>query len=222
VTSDSAPIRILIVDDHPALRAGLRHILTSDDIEIVGEAINGTEVVALCKELDPDIVLMDIRMPEMDGLTAMHEMKRNAVHAKIIVLTAHWHHQYLVRSLMYGASGFFLKSVLGGELREAIRKVASGKNLLAIPEVPRLVDRLRREEAGLAPVAVRKMGKLSGREREVLRLMVQGMSNRKIAEYLGIGPATAKTHVENVMKKLGVSDRTQAAVWAVYSGTIEP
>ena len=222
MTPRELPIRVVIADDHPAMRAGLRHILTTEDIEIVGEAANGTEVVPLCKELDPDIVMMDIRMPEMDGLTAMHEMKKHRVHAKVIVLTAHWHHQYLVRSLIYGASGFFLKSVLGGELREAIRKVASGKNLLAIPDIPRLVDRLRQEEAGLAPVAVRRLGQLSGREREVLRLLVQGMSNPQIAELLGIKQATAKTHVENVIKKLGVSDRTQAAVWAVYSGTIEP
>lgn len=184
--------------------------------------MTGAEVVPLCRELDPDVVVLDIRMPEADGLAAMHAMKQHALHPKVIVLTGNWHSQFLVRSIIFGASAFFLKSVPREELVAAVRAVAAGENLLRISEIPTVLERWRSEDTALAPVAVRKMVKLSVREREVLRLIVQGMSNRQIAEHLGIGPATAKTHVENVMRKLGVSDRTQAAVWAVYSGVIEP
>jgi DNA-binding NarL/FixJ family response regulator len=219
---ESAPIRVLIADDHPVVRQGLRSLLEADGIEVVGEAANGTEAVGLVQELEPDVVLMDIRMPDMDGLAAMAAMKRLSLKTSVIVLTTYNNMQYLVRSVIYGAAGYFLKGISRDELLAAIKAVADGKLLLKVHHLRAVIERLVKEDAKLAPPAVRRTSVLTSREREVLGLIVQGLTNKQIAEVLCVSQATVKTHVEHIISKLGVSDRTQAAVWAVRSGIAGP
>ncbi len=220
--SNAPPIKVLIADDHPVVRQGLRSLLDADGIRVVGEAATGTEAVALVQELEPDVVLMDIRMPDMDGLAAMAAMKRLSLKTSVIVLTTYNNMQYLVRSVIYGAAGYFLKGISRDELLAAIRAVGDGKLLLKVHHLRTVIERLIKEDAKLAPPAVRKTSVLTAREREVLGLIVQGLTNKQIAEVLCVSQATVKTHVEHIISKLGVSDRTQAAVWAVRSGIAGP
>jgi len=212
----------MIADDHDVVRQGLRSMLMVDDIQIVGEARNGTEAVALARELQPDVLLMDIRMPDMDGLQAMAAMKRVNSGTAVIVLSTYGNVQYLVRAVVYGAAGYFLKGVSREELLTAIRGVAAGESLLNPRQLNAVVERLLAEERRSAPPEMRKLGEVSAREREILGLVVQGLTNKQIAEVLSISPATVKTHVETIIRKLGVSDRTQAAVWAVRAGIAGP
>jgi RNA polymerase sigma factor (sigma-70 family) len=215
-------IRVLIADDHPVVRQGLRGMLAADDVEVVGEASTGKEAVELVERLAPEVVLMDIRMPDMDGLAAMAEMKKMNTDAHVIVLTTYYNVRYLVRAVIYGASAYFLKGIAREELLSAIRAVHAGESLLKIDQLRAIVDRVLKEDSKLAPAAVKKMRSLTRREREILGLVVQGLTNKQIAELLGISQATVKTHVENIIEKLGVSDRTQAAVWAVRAGVAGP
>jgi DNA-binding NarL/FixJ family response regulator len=216
------PIRVLIADDHPVVRQGLRSMLTVEDIEVVGEAGSGTEAVGQVVALEPDVVLMDIRMPDMDGLAAMAALKRSRATVSVIVLTSYNNMQYLVRSVIYGAAGYFLKGIPRDELLAAIRAVGAGESLLKVHHLRAVIDRVVREDAKIAPAAIRKMGALSAREREILGLVVQGLTNKQIGQVLSISEATAKRHLEHIIRKLGVSDRTQAAVWAVRSGIAGP
>jgi DNA-binding NarL/FixJ family response regulator len=215
---ESAPIRVLIVDDHPVVRQGLRSMLEADDVEIAGEAGSGAEAIALVEKLQPDVTLMDIRMPDMDGLAAMAAMKKLPVNTSVIVLTTYHNMQYLVRSVIYGAAGYFMKGIGRDELLAAIRAVAQGRSLLQVHQLRTVIERLVHEDAKAAPHAAKKLSVLTPRERETLSLVAQGLTNEQIARILGISRATVKTHVENIIGKLGVSDRTQAAVWAVRSG----
>jgi len=221
-SAESPRITVLIADDHPVVRQGLRSMLAADDIEVVGEASTGREAAALVQELVPDVVLMDVRMPDMDGLAAMAEMKKTNARSAVIVLTTYHNVRYLVRAVIYGAAAYFLKGIAREELLGAIRAVHAGESLLKIPQLRAIVDRVFKEDAKLAPTAVKKMKALTRREREILGLVVQGLTNKQIAELLCISQATVKTHVENIIEKLGVSDRTQAAVWAVRAGMASP
>jgi DNA-binding NarL/FixJ family response regulator len=214
----TAPIRVLIVDDHPVVRQGLRSMLEADDIEVVGEAGSGAEAIALVEKLEPAVTLMDVRMPDMDGLAAMAAMKKLPVSTSVIVLTTYNNMQYLVRSVIYGAAGYFMKGISRDELLAAIRAIAQGKSLLQVHQLRTVIERLVREDAKAAPHAAKKLDVLTPRERETLNLVAQGLTNEQIGRVLGISRATVKTHVENILGKLGVSDRTQAAVWAVRSG----
>jgi len=220
--STPLPTRVLIVDDHPVVREGLRSMLAADDVEVVGEAGSGSEALTLIRELTPHVVLMDIRMPDMDGFSAMAAMKRQSLSASVIVLTTYNNMQYLIRSVIHGAAGYFLKGISRQELLNAIRAVAAGESLLKVHHLRAVMDRLMKEDARTAPLAVTKMGALTPREREILGLIVQGLTNRQIGQILAVSPATIRTHVQNIMGKLGVSDRTQAAVWAVRSGIAGP
>jgi DNA-binding NarL/FixJ family response regulator len=213
---------VLIVDDHPVVREGLRSMLAADDVEVVGEAGSGSEALALVRELSPQVVLMDIRMPDMDGFSAMAAMKRQCLSTSVIVLTTYNNMQYVIRSVIYGAAGYFLKGVSRQDLLEAIRAVAAGESLLKLHHLRAVIDRLMTEDAKTAPLAVTKMGALTRREREILALIVQGLTNKQIGQILAVSPATIRTHVQNIMAKLGVSDRTQAAVWAVRAGIAGP
>jgi len=213
---------VLLADDHPVVRQGLCSMLQAPGIEVVGEAATGSETVALVERLRPDVVLMDIRMPDMDGLAAMAELKKRAICTSVIVLTTYTNLQYLVRSVIYGAAGYFMKGVSRDELLTAVRAAAGGESLLKVRHLSAVVERLVAEGAKASPHAVAQLGTLSQREREVVSLVAQGLTNEQIAEVLGISRATVKTHVEHIIAKLGVSDRTQAAVWAVRAGLAGP
>jgi len=215
-------IRVLLADDHPVVREGLRSMLQVGDIEVVGEAATGREAVALAEQLRPDVVLMDIRMPDTDGLAAMADLKKRSLRTSVIVLTTYTNLQYLVRSVVYGAAGYFVKGVSREELLAAVRAAAGGESLLKVRHLSAVVERLVAEGAKTAPHAVAQLDALSRREREVLSLVAQGLTNEQIAEVLGLSRATVKTHVEHIIGKLGVSDRTQAAVWAARAGLAGP
>jgi DNA-binding NarL/FixJ family response regulator len=210
-----SPIRVLIADDHPVVRQGLRTFLDlQDDIEIVGEAADGAEAVTLVASLAPDVLLLDLKMPVMDGLGTLHELVERGLRPRVLVLTSVSDRGDVAPAMRSGASGFLYKDVDPAALVQAIRSVHGGQVLLA-PEAAEamLAGPPSEEGAGAPPIAV-----LTEREREVLALIASGRSNREIARELVVAEKTVKTHVSNVLMKLGVQDRTQAALYAVRHG----
>jgi DNA-binding NarL/FixJ family response regulator len=214
----TAPARLIIVDDHELVRIGLRSLLAGErELQVVGEASNGREAVDLCRQLLPDLVLMDVRMPELDGLAATRAIKRVSPHTSVLMLTVYESPDYYVEALKAGAAGYVLKDVGKREIVAAIRHVLGGEHLLHPQLALQALRRLASEAEGHAPAP---LGELTAREREVLRLLAQGQTNRDIARTLNIGLRTVKTHVEHIIAKLGVSDRVQAAVRAVERGLL--
>lgn len=215
-------IRVLIADDQALVRGGFRVLLDAAvDIEVVGEAENGLEAVRLSKELAPDVILMDIRMPEMDGLEATRQILARDDAPRVLVLTTFDADEYVYEALRVGASGFMLKDVEPAQLAEAVRVVAAGNALLA----PSVTSRLIREFATRPEVRrahPAELEALTERELEILGLVAQGLSNIEIAEKLFISPATSKTHVSRVMMKLHARDRAQLVVMAYESGLVVP
>ncbi|WP_062303218.1 response regulator [Demequina subtropica] len=217
-------IRVALVDDQAMVRVGLRMILESeDDIEVVAEATSGADAARIVAEHAPDVVLMDVRMPGMDGLTATREVLTAHPGARIVILTTFDDDEYVYEALRAGASGFLLKSVDGDALVSAVRVVASGDALLAPEVTRRVIEQFARtppvEDPAPSPEAV---GDLSDREVEVLRLMARGLSNQEIASELYVSSTTVKTHVSHILTKLGVRDRVQAVVEAYDSGIVAP
>ena len=207
------PIRVLLADDHAVVREGLRTFLElQDGIAVVGEAADGEEAVRTARRLTPDVVLMDLVMPRLDGVGAMRELRRTVPGARVIVLTSFADDDRLLPAIRAGAAGYLLKNVDPGELARAVRAAHEGQALLDPAVAARLVEEL----AGPAGEAPRDA--LTPREREVLALIARGLSNKRIARELGVSEKTVKAHVGHVLAKLGVSDRTQAAVLAVRSG----
>ena len=205
-------IRVLIVDDHAVVREGLRTYLgLQDGIVIAGEAANGREAVAEAERLRPEVILMDLEMPELDGVGAMRELRRRGVECRVIVLTSFSDERRLLPAIQAGAAGYLLKDAEPREVVRAVRAAHEGETLLAPAVAARLVEAIA-EPAG-APAQ-----RLTPREQEVLELIAAGLSNKLIARRLGIAEKTVKTHVGHVLAKLGVSDRTQAALWAVRHG----
>ena len=214
-------IRVLLADDQELVRSGFRLILELvDGIEVVGEAPDGREAVRLAKELQPDVVLMDVRMPELDGIEATRRLRQADVDARVLVLTTFDLDEYVYGAMRAGASGFLLKDAPREQLVTAIRTVARGEALLAPAVTKRLIERFvdRPSPVETAPA----LAELSARELEVLRLVARGLSNTEIANELIIGAATVKTHVTRVLRKLGIRDRVQAVVLAYESGVVEP
>lgn len=213
-------IRVLLVDDHAVMRAGFRMILeAAGDIEIVGEAADGAAAVAAASALQPDVVCMDVQMPGMDGLEATRRIvDALGNRAAVVVVTTFDRDDYLFQALDAGASGFLLKNAGPEELTAAVRVAAAGDALLAPAVTRRVIERFahRPAEVPVAPAALPV--DLTEREREVLRLVAQALSNAEIGERLFIGEATVKTHVSNVLQKLGVRDRVAAVVWAHRHG----
>ena len=213
-------IRVLICDDQALVRGGFRAILDSrSEIEVVGEAENGAQAVALAQRRQPDVILMDIRMPELDGIEATRELVAAGSPARIIVLTTFDLDEYVHAAIRAGASGFLLKDVTPAKLVEAIGIVAQGDALLAPSVTRRLLERF----AATLPVgdqASDALAELTAREIEVLRLLAGGLSNAEIAAELVVSEATVKTHISSVLRKLGLRDRVQAVIVAYQTGLV--
>ncbi|QHC21795.1 response regulator transcription factor [Streptomyces sp. GS7] len=222
-----AVIRVVLADDERMVRTALRAILGAEaDMEVVGEAANGAEAVSLIRELRPDVVLMDVRMPDTDGIRATERVLSGmAEPPRVIVVTTFENDSYVYDALRAGASGFLLKRARADELVQAVRLVARSDSLLFPAAVRALAARHAGERtSGAAPPdAARALrDRLSGREGAVLRLMAAGLTNAEIADRLGVGPATVKTHVAGVLAKLRVRDRTQAVIAAYECGFVRP
>jgi DNA-binding NarL/FixJ family response regulator len=214
-------IGVLLADDQELVRSGFRLILElADGIEIVGEAADGREAVRLAKELQPDVVLMDVRMPELDGIEATRQLRQAGVEARVLVLTTFDLDEYVYAAVRAGASGFLLKDAPREQLVTAVRTVARGEALLAPAITQRLIERFvaRPSPDQAAPA----LAELSAREFEVLRLLARGLSNTEIAGALVVGEATVKTHVARILHKLDLRDRVQAVVFAYETGLVEP
>jgi DNA-binding NarL/FixJ family response regulator len=215
------PIRVLVVDDQELVRAGFAMIIDSrDDLAVVGEAGDGVAAVALAGELRPDVILMDVRMPRMDGIEATRRLTAVGHPARIIMLTTFDLDEPVFAALRAGASGFLLKDIRPADLADAIRVVAAGEALLAPTVTRRLLDRFAGElPGGAAPPS---LAALSDREVEVLTLVARALSNDEIAERLTLSRATVKTHLSAILTKLGLRDRVQAAVLAYEVGLVRP
>jgi len=214
-------IGVLLADDQELVRSGFRLILDlAEGIEVVGEAADGHEAVQLARELQPDVVLMDVRMPKLDGIEATRRLRQAGVGSRVLVLTTFDLDEYVYAAVRAGASGFLLKDAPREQLVTAVRTVARGEALLAPAITQRLIERFvsrpapKQNAPGLA--------ELSQREFEVLRLLARGMSNGEIADELVLGEATVKTHVARILRKLALRDRVQAVVFAYETGLIEP
>ncbi|GAA3635394.1 LuxR family two component transcriptional regulator [Lentzea atacamensis] len=215
-------IRVVVVDDQEMVREGFSALLDAqEDIEVVGAAGNGVEGVALARNVKPDVVLMDVRMPEMDGLTATRLLLDGAVSTKVLVLTTFDLDDYVYEALQAGASGFLLKHAPARELLNAVRVVAAGEALLAPSITKRLIEdfvKARRADR----VRPAQLEVLTERETEILVLIAQGLSNTEIAAHLVLAEQTVKTHVSRVLTKLGLRDRAQAVIAAYESGLVVP
>jgi two-component system, NarL family, response regulator LiaR len=206
------PIRILLVDDHSVVRQGLRMFLGLDpELEVIGEAQDGAEALRMARELKPDVVLMDLLMPVMDGISATTAIRREMPDVEVLALTSVLEDASVVGAVRAGAIGYLLKDTQADELRRAIKAAAAGQVQLSPKAAARLMREVRAPESPEA---------LTDRETEVLRLLAQGQSNKEIAQTLNIGEKTVKTHVSNVLGKLGVQSRTQAALYAVRIGLV--
>jgi DNA-binding NarL/FixJ family response regulator len=217
-------IRVLLADDQALIRAGFRLLLDAErDVEIVGEAADGQQAVQLVKALRPDVVLMDIRMPVLDGLEATRAIAAEATltDVRVVILTTYETDDYIFEALRAGASGFLLKDTDPVELIRAVRVVAAGEALLA-PSITRRLIADYTTRPRLTRAALPELDELTEREREVLALVAQGLSNDEIAQRLVISPATAKTHVSRTMLKLGARDRAQLVVIAYQTGLVAP
>jgi DNA-binding NarL/FixJ family response regulator len=214
-------VRILLVDDQSLVRAGFRLVLENeDDIEVVGEASNGEEAIHSAGRLKPDVVLMDIRMPQLDGIAATREITARQ-QARVLVLTTYDLDEYVYDALQAGASGFLLKDTPPAQLADGIRAVAGGEALLAPTVTRRLIEEFARIGSARRS-APPELEELTPRETEVLRLLARGLSNAEIAAELVLGDTTIKTHVTHVLAKLGLRDRVQAVVLAYESGLVMP
>jgi two-component system, NarL family, response regulator LiaR len=211
------PIRVLVVDDHAVVREGLRTFLAlQEGVEVVGEAGDGEDAVRQAERLRPDVVLMDLVMPKLDGVGAMRELRRRLPASRVIVLTSFADDDRLLPAIQAGAAGYLLKDAQPRELARAVRAAHAGEALLDPVVAARLVEAIA-QERGEEPSE-----RLTRRERQVLELIGRGLSNKRIARELGISEKTVKTHVGHVLAKLGVTDRTQAALRAVSTGLLRP
>ena len=214
--------RIVLADDQPLVRAGFRMILEAeDDIDVAGEASDGEEAVAVTRQLQPDVVLMDIQMPKVDGLEATRRIAQDAsTDSRILILTTFERDDYVFEALRAGASGFMLKNAAPEDLVRAVRVVATGDALLDPAITRRVIEDYAQRAAPRKDHA--RLARLTEREREVLRLLATGKSNAELAAHLYLGEGTVKTHVSHLLGKLGLRDRVQAVVFAYETGLVEP
>jgi DNA-binding NarL/FixJ family response regulator len=215
-------IRVVVADDQGMVRSGFSTLLNAQpDIEVIGEAVNGQDAVARAAELRPNVILMDVRMPVLDGLQATRQITGMDDPPRILILTTFDLDDYVFEALRAGASGFLLKDASAGELAEAVRVVAAGDGLLAPAVTRRLIAEFARMGGPRLP-ARKALKELTERETEVLALVARGMTNADIARYLVVAEQTVKTHVSRVLMKLGLHDRAQAVVFAYESGLVRP
>ena len=218
----TSPVRVLIVDDDDLMRAGLKAVLSSDDtVLVIGEASNGRAAVQQVRELTPDVVLMDVRMPDLDGIAATREVVAASPEAKVVILTTFEQDEYIVGALNAGASGLLLKRTSPEDLLAAIHTVAAGDSLLSPSVTRRVIDRMAQHPAAEAAFDER-LDELTPREREVLEQVARGLSNGEIAAALVIEESTVKTHVKRILMKLRLRDRVQAVIFAYESGLTRP
>jgi DNA-binding NarL/FixJ family response regulator len=214
--------RVLIADDDHLMRAGLAELLAADPaIEVVGQAATGREAIAAVSRLEPDVVLMDVRMPDLDGIAATRELTAASAEARILILTTFEQDDYIFGALRAGASGFLLKRTQPEELIAAVHAVAAGDSLLSPSVTRRVVDRMAQlptAEATSEPSAADHLDELTAREREVLVLVAKGLANREIARELVVEESTVRTHVKRILMKLGLRDRVQVVIFAYESG----
>jgi len=212
-------VRVLLVDDDALVRAGLRMILSSaPDLELVGEADDGARAVAAVREHRPDVVLMDIRMPEMDGIEATRRLPGQ----RVLILTTFGLDEYIIEALRAGASGFLLKDAPTQEVLDAVRAVAAGDAVLAPAVTRQLLDQVGRRLPAPVSRTPDDLATLTDREQQVLRMLAAGLSNAEISNALVLSEATVKTHVSNLLGKLGLRDRVQAVIYAYETGLIQP
>lgn len=208
-------IKILIADDHEVVRLGIKSLLVDGDITVVGEASNGEQTLAAAEALQPDVILLDVRMPDLDGLTTLSRLRMEDSRVKVLMLSTYDNPTYVARAVALGANGYIQKSTSRDELLTAIRKAAAGEDAWTR-------DELRRVTGALA--TPRMSGELevplTQRESEVLRQLAHGLTNKEIGQSLGISYETVKEHVQHILRKIGVNDRTQAAVWAVRKNLV--
>ncbi|MET9306513.1 response regulator transcription factor [Streptomyces cellulosae] len=218
------PVRVLLVDDEPLVRAGLRAVLEAQpDIEVAGEAADGAAVIPLVRQLRPDVVAMDVRMPLLDGIEATRALLRTVAEPpKILVVTTFENDEYVYEALRAGADGFLLKRARPAEIVHAVRLIAEGESLLFPASVRQLAAEYGEGRGNRAARAELERARLTEREAEVLRLMARGLSNAEIAARLVVGTETVKSHVSAVLAKLGARDRTQAVITAYESGFVAP
>jgi DNA-binding NarL/FixJ family response regulator len=217
----SDTVRVLIVDDDHLMRAGLQAVLSTDQtIEVVGEAADGRAGVERARALSPDLVLMDVRMPDLDGISATREILALSPELKVVILTTFEEDDYVFGALSAGASGFLLKRTRPEELITAIHTIAAGDSLLAPSVTKRVIDHMVKHPASREPAAHALLDELTPREREVLGLIARGLSNTEIASELVVEETTVKTHVKRILRKLGLRDRVQAVILAYESGLV--
>ena len=213
---DTLPVSVLIVDDHEVVRRGIRAFLdTVSDIHVVGEAVSGEEAVRMTEEFVPDVVLMDLILPGMGGLEATQRIKESSPHTQVVVLTSYDQDEYIFPALQAGATSYTLKDMKMDSIADAIRKAAHGEATLHPRVAMRVIKNVRGEIAGET-----QLSSMTERELEVLKMIAQGFSNSRIAEILVISEYTVKGHVSNILSKLHLTDRTQAAVYAWQQGIV--
>jgi len=209
---------VLLVDDHELVRQGIAAMLQgAGDVQVIAEAKTGREALEVARRELPDVVLMDVRMPDMDGLEATRKLKEERPRTAVVMLTMHDNPAYLRDAVRAGAAGYLLKDVSKDELVDAIRQVSSGGAFIESQMLKGMLSEMKPNAGGPSPAAKN----LTKREREILTLVAEGMSNREIAEKLVLSPETVKSHVAAILEKLNVSDRTQAAIYAVRNGLVE-
>jgi DNA-binding NarL/FixJ family response regulator len=212
--SDS--IRVVIADDHRLFAEGLNLVLSRDGIQVIGIATTGRQTVELTTDLKPDIVLLDIRMPDMDGLQALGAIKASCPETNVIVLTSYDNPEYLTRAISMGAAGYLMKDTTSDGMINAVRLVANGEAILDRDILEMVINEL--SQATRPTRAKEDAPALTAQELRILQLITEGLDNGTIAEILSLSPNTVKSHVRNIFSKLGVSDRTQAAIWAIRRG----
>jgi DNA-binding NarL/FixJ family response regulator len=216
------PLRVLIADDDDLMRAGLRAVLSTDQgLEVVGEAADGREAIERCRQLEPDVVLMDVRMPRLDGIAATQEIAATVPRARLLMLTTFEDDDYVFGALSAGASGFLLKRTRPEQLIAALHTIAAGDALLSPAVTRKVIDRMARQPQP-DTAAGRRLRELTPRERDVLELVTRGMSNEEIAAELVVQESTVKTHVKRILSKLELRDRVQAVILAYEAGLVLP